>query len=278
MPICGISLSTCIACSTRPKVPIQVRSLLKSLGSLAVVQQSAAFVAAMYLKLVQKTTRYTVEPADFRDSALASAPVIGALWHGQHLMTHFAWPRGMPVAALISRNRDAQINALVLERLGVTAIRGSGGRVAQKMHRRGGASALREMLRTLEDGQSLVLTADVPKVSRICGNGIIALARLSGRPILPVAVVNRWRIDFNSWDKASIGLPFGRGAIVVGAALQVPADASKEAQEEARQHLETALDAVYERAYALAGSKDPGAKSNSHDAQKSDAQKSGQTA
>ena len=33
---------------------------------------------------------------------------------------------------------------------------------------------------------------------------------------MPVAVVTSRRIDFRSWDRASLGLPFGRGAMVLG--------------------------------------------------------------
>lgn len=232
--------------------------MLKALGRSRPVQKALAFLAAHYLRLVRKTTRFVVEPADFAVRAREDAPVIGALWHGQHTMAHFAWPQGIPVAALISRNADAEINAMVLERLGVQPIRGSGGK-AYKMHKRGGALALREMLRALERGASLVLTADVPKIARVCGEGIIRLAMHSGRPIYPVAVVKRWRIDFKSWDRASFGLPFGRGAIVIGEPLRIPRDADATAVERARLHLEAALDAVHKRAYDLVGSHDPGA-------------------
>jgi lysophospholipid acyltransferase (LPLAT)-like uncharacterized protein len=235
--------------------------MLKSLGRSRPVQAVAAFLAAHYLRLVRATTRFTVEPADFATRAAKDAPLIGALWHGQHTMAHFAWPPGIRVAALISRNADAEINAMVLERLGVTPIRGSGGK-AYKMRKRGGFAALREMLRALETGTSLVLTADVPKTARVCGEGIIRLAMHSGRPIYPVAVVKRWRIDFNSWDRASLGLPFGRGAIVVGEPIRIPADADAAAVEQARSSLQAALDAVHARAYEIVGSRDPGASLN----------------
>lgn len=232
--------------------------MLKALGRSHPVQKVLAFVAAHYLRLLRATTNFTVEPADFSARALADAPVIGALWHGQHTMAHFAWPAGMQVAALISRNKDAEVNAMVLERLGVKPIRGSGGK-AYKMHRRGGVAALREMLRTLEEGASLVLTADIPKTARVCGEGIVRLAMHSGRPIYPVAVVKRFRIDFGSWDRASLGLPFGRGAIVVGEPLRIDRHAGDEEVEAIRQSLEHALNAAYARAYAMVDSTDPGA-------------------
>ncbi len=52
------------------------------------------------------------------------------------------------------------------------------------------------------------------------------------------------RIDFDSWDKASIGLPFGRGAIVVGDPVSIGRDADDAAIERARLAVEHGLDAV----------------------------------
>jgi hypothetical protein len=73
-------------------------------------------------------------------------------------------------------------------------------------------------------------------------------------------VVTSRRIDFDSWDRASIGLPFGRGAMVLGDPIVVPREADPQTLEALRQNVERELDAVHERAYALIGSKDPGAK------------------
>lgn len=236
-------------------------SLIKKLGRSGPVQSAAAWLAARYLRLVYATTRYQIDPPDLVQRALADQPVIGTIWHGQHMMAHFAWPPGLRVAALISRNADAEINAKLLEHLGVIPIRGSGGKGAEKVRKRGGALALREMLRLLGENVSLVLTADVPKVSRITGKGVVTLARLSGRPIYPFAVVNRRKIDFSSWDRASLGLPFTRGAIVVAPAIWVPPDASEEDMERIRQKVEAELDRVHTQAYAMVGGRDPGAKS-----------------
>jgi lysophospholipid acyltransferase (LPLAT)-like uncharacterized protein len=71
-------------------------------------------------------------------------------------------------------------------------------------------------------------------------------------------VVARRRIDFNTWDHASMGLPFGRGVIALGEAIHVMPDASPDAMEQARRVLENGLDRLHERAYALIGSNDPG--------------------
>jgi lysophospholipid acyltransferase (LPLAT)-like uncharacterized protein len=228
--------------------------MLKALGRSRAVRRGIGFLAVNYLRLVRSTTRFTVEPADLSARVTPELPLIAAMWHGQHFMIHFAWPRGSRFAALISRSADGAINADILERLGVLPIRGSGGS-ATKMRKRGGVAALREMLR----GVSVALTADVPKVSRIAGPGIVTLAQMSGRPIYPVAVVSGRRLDFASWDRASLGLPFGRGAIVLGDPIHVARDADAATREAARLAVQAGLDRAHARAYALVGSSDPAA-------------------
>jgi len=222
-------------------------------------QETLGFLVASYLKFVQRTNRFVMEPADAYDRIGPQMPVIAAMWHGQHFMIHFAKRPQDRAASLVSRSGDGEFNALALRHLGIRAIRGSGAR-GRDIRKKGGAQAMRAMLKALAGGEMVVMTADIPKISRVCGQGIITLAQMSGRPIVPVAVVTSRRIDFNSWDKASIGLPFGRGAMVLGEPVHVPRDADADALETFRQQVERELDAIHERAYALVGSKDPGGK------------------
>jgi lysophospholipid acyltransferase (LPLAT)-like uncharacterized protein len=233
--------------------------LLKRITRSRAVQEVLGFAVARYLGLVRRTNRFVMEPTDAYDRIGPLMPVIAAMWHGQHFMIHFAKRPGDRAASLVSRSGDGELNAIALRHLGVRAIRGSGAR-GRDIRAKGGAVALRGMLRALGEGEMVVLTADIPKKSRICGLGIITLAQLSGRPIVPVAVVTSRRIDFKSWDRASLGLPFGRGAMVLGEPVHVPRDADAGALELVRQTLEDRLDTVHERAYALVGTRDPGAK------------------
>ncbi len=223
-----------------------------------VAQETLGRMLAGYLRLVQRTNRIVFEPADIYDHVRPDLPVIFAMWHGQHIMIPFARPDWMPACSLVSRHGDGGFNAVALRELGIGAIRGSGA-LGRKIREKGGASAFLAMVRRLAAGDTMVLTADVPKRARIVGPGIIALARASGRPLRAVAVVTSRRIDFNSWDRASIGLPFGRCAIVVGEPILVARDADEAAQEAARLALQASLDDVHARGYALVGSSDPGA-------------------
>jgi lysophospholipid acyltransferase (LPLAT)-like uncharacterized protein len=231
--------------------------LMKRITRSRAVQEILGFLVAGYLKFVQRTNRFVMEPADAYDQI--EMPVIAAMWHGQHFMIHFAKRPQDRAASLVSRSGDGEFNAVALRHLGVRAIRGSGAR-GRDIRKKGGAQAMRAMLRALSDGEMVVMTADVPKISRICGQGIVTLSQLSGRPIVPVAVVTSRRIDFESWDRASIGLPFGRGAMVLGDPIHIPREADEQTLESLRKTVERELDRVHERAYALIGSRDPGAK------------------
>jgi lysophospholipid acyltransferase (LPLAT)-like uncharacterized protein len=233
--------------------------LFKRLSRTHAVRNTVGFALARYLAVVQRTNRWVMEPADAYDRIGPLMPVIAAMWHGQHFMIHFAKRPQDRAASLVSRSGDGELNAIALQKLGVRAIRGSGAR-GRDYREKGGATALRNMLRALADGEMVVLTADVPKIARVCGDGIVTLARLSGRPIVPVAVVTSRRIDFGSWDRASLGLPFGRGAMVLGDPIFVPRNADEAAIDKARRAVEEGLDRVHERAYALVGARDPGAR------------------
>jgi len=222
-------------------------------------QETIGFLLAKYVQLVHSTSRITRIPEDIDAHVAGQTPLICAMWHGQHLMMPFAWPDAIDrIAALISRHEDAGAQAAALQRLGVTPVRGSGG-PADRAYYKGGFPAMRELLRQLESGASVALTADVPKRARVAGLGIVTLARLSGRPIAPTAVVTSRRLQFDTWDRASLGLPFSRAVVVVGDLIRVQADADDAALERARLQVQEGLDEAHRRAYAMVGATDPGA-------------------
>lgn len=211
-------------------------------------------ILAGYIRIVGKTTRWVIAPEDYAAVLREHQPCILAMWHGQHFLVPYFRPDGADMCVMISRHGDGEINAVAVQHFGIRTIRGSGGHgQAGKTRKRKGAEALRNLLRALKGGTTAVLTADVPKVAGVAGEGIILLAKLSGRPILPIAVATRHHKDLASWDKASLPLPFGKGALVVGAALHVPPDADAETLENLRFDLQNRLNAMHVQAYASAG-------------------------
>ena len=118
------------------------------------------------------------------------------------------------------------------------------------MHK-AGVAAFQSMLDALAEGSSIALSADVPKVARVAGLGVIKLAQASGRPIYPSAIATSRRIVIDNWDRTTINLPFSRGAGVATEPLSVPADADDAALETARRTLQERLDAATAQAYRL---------------------------
>jgi len=226
---------------------------LKRLTSVPWVQKAIGVAAAEYLRAVWRTSRMVIDPPDIYDAIERELPVIIAMWHGQHFLMPFVKleKESHRAKVLVSRHRDGAINAIAAERLGIGTIRGSGDHGGAFM-RKGGVYAFREMLAALEAGYNVALTADVPKVARVCGLGIVKLASVSGRMILPVALATDRRIELKSWDRSTINLPFSRGAGVVGKPIRVPPDADEAALEQARRAVQAELDAVTARAYEIA--------------------------
>ena len=211
------------------------------------------FLAAEYLRLVWRTNKFTFDPPHVYDMVEPRQPAIFAFWHGQHFLTPFIRTKESHRAkVLISRHRDGEFNAIAVERLGVGTIRGSGDH-GSAFHRKGGVGAFKEMVRALEENYSVALTADVPKRSRVVGLGIIMLARESGRPIMPFAMATSRFIRLNNWDRTTINLPFGRGALVGIEEINVPPNADAATMEQLRQKLENILNEATRRAYAMVG-------------------------
>ena len=226
-----------------------VRNVLRS----SWLQRAVGFLAAEYLRLVWLTNKFSFDPPEVYEIVEPQQPAIFAFWHGQHFMTPFIkTKKSHRGKVLISRHRDGEYNAIAAERLGIGTIRGSGDH-GSAFHRKGGVGAFKEMVRALEDDYNIALTADVPKRSRIAGLGIIMLARESGRPIMPFAMATSRFVRLHNWDRTTINLPFGRGALVGGEIIVVPPDADAETMEDLRARLEATLNDATRRAYAQLG-------------------------
>jgi lysophospholipid acyltransferase (LPLAT)-like uncharacterized protein len=99
---------------------------------------------------------------------------------------------------LISRHQDGEIIARIISRFGHRAVRGSS--------TRGGALALRELIRLGRSGADLVVTPDGPKGPRqVAKIGVVQLAKATGLPIVPLAFScskkNTLRAGIGSWSR-----------------------------------------------------------------------------
>lgn len=173
--------------------------------------------------LIRAVWRMAREPrvigAENLDAALAMAPsFIPVLWH-QHQLFCAKWlleqrPR-VTAGFLISPSVDGEIGAMLVDRFGGVAVRGSSTHT--------GARALRDYYEALvKRGVSPMITPDGPRGPRFeFKPGAILLAQMSGRPMLPMAYAASRAILFH-WDRFVIPLPFARIVIAVGAPRRVP--------------------------------------------------------
>lgn len=221
------------------------------LAKSALIKHGLAWILWALLRLTKATNGFANGSADI-DAAVSSEPnAIFALWHGQHLIAPTLMPRWMKVIALVSRSADAEINALVAQKFGIETARGSGGRPDQQMLGKGGARALITLKKALDEGKAVCMIADIPGgVPRDAGQGILTLAKISGRPIIPVAIASSRRFVLEKTrDKTTVNLPFGHICVLFGAPILVSEDADDERMERLRQQVTDRMNEITEEAY-----------------------------
>lgn len=196
-------------------------------------------VAAALVRFLGATLRVGITGADaLRPHWAAGRPLIYAVWHGRILMVPWLNARlrrthgARPVTVLVSRSRDGEIVARFIRRFGLDAVRGSSSR--------GGAEAARALVRRIERGEDVAVIPDGPRGPRgQLRPGVVALAALTGAPIIPLAVAARPARRLRSWDELMIPLPFARCAMVFGAPVEIARGADRS---RARKDVERSLD------------------------------------
>jgi len=201
-----------------------------------------------YVDFGMRTARVEFHPPDYVERVRADHPVLYVIWHANMVAIGYAVPDHDRTRALVSPHPDGRMGAAAIARWG-KVIYGTGATERQREGTRGVAGSL-EVLRALESGLSVLLTADVPPLrGRKVSRGVIRLARLSGRPIVPVAVASTNRTIFHKiWDQMQINHPFSRVAVVGGEHIIVDEALEDEA---AAALLKERLDDCYARALAL---------------------------
>jgi lysophospholipid acyltransferase (LPLAT)-like uncharacterized protein len=188
------------------------------------------------LRLLAATLRLRREERTVEPLLASGAPAIFVVWHARILLLPYLY-RGRGLRVLVSRSEDGAMVAGLVRRLGFVAVRGSSSR--------GGVQGLRALVRALGEGHSVVLVPDGPRGPReILKPGVVALARLTGALVVPVALgaSSEWRA--RSWDEFRIPKPFSRCVVRLGEPIAVPRDVDVAGEESARKEIETALRAL----------------------------------
>jgi len=185
----------------------------------------------LFIDLLFSTTRIEFEEFQVARQFFESRKVIVVFWHSRILLISYLF-KGENVVALVSRSKDGEIIARIIERQGHEAVRGSTSK--------GGLRALATLIKKLkEDGRAAVIIPDGPQGPRFkVQPGVITLARKSGLPILPITYSARKMKVFASWDRFILPRPFTRCRVIFGRPLSVPKDSDRQSDERYRQRLE----------------------------------------
>jgi lysophospholipid acyltransferase (LPLAT)-like uncharacterized protein len=168
---------------------------------------------------------------------------IMAFWHGRVLTaTYFFRNRGIVV--MISENFDGEWIARIIESFGYGTSRGSTSR--------GGQRALLQLKREMGEGRPAGFAVDGPRgPARKVQPGVVWLAKLTGNPVVPFHMEASKFWSLGSWDRTQVPRPFTTVALVVGAPINVAADADEQQIELKRAEVERALLTLEERAREL---------------------------
>lgn len=214
--------------------------------------QVAPPIVAAAIKLLMGSCR-VVEVHGFERAKAALAEsggkAIYPTWH-QRMSYHFHLFGPRHVTVMISQSRDGEYAARVAKWLGFKAVRGSS--------TRNGATALREIIRRIKEGENTGMLADGPLgPARVAKVGSVLMARSSGAPLIPVV----WGADrcwtFNSWDRYLAPKPFARVVVRYAEPILVPRSARGDALESYRKRLEERLNEETRRCDLYFGAERP---------------------
>ncbi|MEQ1647258.1 MAG: glycosyltransferase N-terminal domain-containing protein [Hyphomicrobiaceae bacterium] len=216
------------------------------------LDRAVGATVAGYIRLVERTSQRPPLMHDYAADLIQHHPAIFAMWHGQFALLPTMNQFKIPTKAMLALHRDAEGLAHALARYDIELIRGAGAGVKGKD--RGGANAFRNAVSALDDGYSVAMTADVPPgPARRSGHGIVTLAKISGRPIIPVAMCSSRYWSLKTWSRMTLNLPFSRLGASFGEPIWVPKDATPDELERLRQKVEENLNIATIDAYARAG-------------------------
>lgn len=168
----------------------------------------------------------------------AGKPVMFCLWHDE-LFPLMHVRRDWRIVTLVSRSRDGEYLARLLQALGLITARGSSSR--------GGTSALLQAARLMrEEKYNGCITVDGPRGPRhVAKDGAVFLAFHIPAPIVPIRVFMKKAKVFRSWDRFQLPLPFSRVHVAFGEPYQVSAtDFSPEELERERLELQKRLETL----------------------------------
>jgi len=216
-------------------------------------------MGGVLLRTLSATWRWhSIKGLDDMRLAISSGPVICTFWHAQQLvmpdvlrLMRAEGGFAGKMLALHSLHADGRIANRAISMSGIGGIPGSS--------TRGGEAALRQLVRALARGDSVAMTPDGPRgPPRVAKMGVVRLAQMSGRPILPMVCVATKRWEFGSWDRMFLPKLFSALVMEFAAPIFIPRRIEPEEGERMLQQLNEILQGMTKRVCELAHDHSPG--------------------
>lgn len=200
------------------------------------------YILFCFYKLLQWTWRIEIrESKDVELLVANNESFIIAHWHGDELgILHLLKPYN--VACIISTSKDGDLMNKAVQLLGAETVRGSS--------TRGGASALKGMLKLKQKGRRPSVAVDGPKgpIYKV-KPGVLQISRLTKLPVIPISFYSsNEHIFHKAWNKSRLPLPFAKVRIQWGSALP-PLTRTDDPKSE---HLATKLELAINQAKTMA--------------------------
>ncbi|MBO4520839.1 MAG: lysophospholipid acyltransferase family protein [Alphaproteobacteria bacterium] len=210
--------------------------ILKKIGKSSFIQTILGKLICLYVRLVYKTSRWTIE--GLRDEYIkGDLSYLIAFWHGRSISDIFFKMHESvekKVSVLISLHRDGRIMASAMDGVGIETIDGSS--------KRGGAVAALDIIKTLKQKANVVAIApDGRKPGYKMTDGLISLAKKSQKPIVLSAFSVKRGILLKTWDRFLVPFLFNKGIVMLSEPIYIPADLDQKGIEKWRQILEDRL-------------------------------------
>jgi len=216
-----------IRMNIKEKISFKDRALLFLLRTIGV--PAVRFICRS-CRMEVEGMEYVKEMMSRRESYLC------ALWH-QRIFFSMALFRDTGGRPMVSLSRDGEYITTVLKGLGYDPVRGSTSRRSYE--------AFKELLDETNEGTQLGITPDGPKgPPREVKDGILYLAKYSGRPIVPVSGSASSFWMFNSWDRFIVPKPFSRISIKFSPPIYVNREADEKEIEIKRAELQNFLNSL----------------------------------
>lgn len=238
-------------------IKTKIKKIIRSLFYSALIQNLICRFIVFYMWFVYISSKKKFINCDlYLEVAKQQKPLIIASWHNRLMMMPFIARFAIKKAnknyrfiTLASQHGDGQFVGRVMEAFGFHNIYGSS-QNKRKKSRGINLHSLREIVRGLKEGKAFGITPDGPRgPNQKINSEIIGIAKISGAAIMAASYSCSRFIQFNSWDRFKLPLPFATICFYCSDFIFVDREISKDEEILLKIKLEKELNLAQEKSF-----------------------------